>query len=95
MARPRIFLSSTYYDLKQVRIDIERFIKDFGYESVLNERGNIPYGSERKLEEYCYKEIELCDMLVSIVGGRYGSQSHEGNYSISNLELKTAIDKGR
>lgn len=95
MARPRVFLSSTYFDLKQVRMDIERFIKDSGYESVLNERGNIPYGNDRRLEEYCYKEIELCDMLVSIIGGRYGTQSHDGTHSISNIELKTAIDKGR
>ncbi|MEC5206437.1 hypothetical protein QF022_001393 [Vogesella perlucida] len=95
MARPRIFLSSTYFDLKQVRMDIERFIKDSGYESVLNEHGNIPYGNDKRLEEYCYKEIELCDMLVSIIGGRYGTQSHDGTHSISNIELKTAIEKGR
>ena len=95
MAKPRIFLSSTYYDLKQVRTDIERFIKEQGYEAVLNERGSIPYGSDKKLEEYCYKEIEICDILVSIVGGRFGSQSQHGNHSISNLELKTAIEKGR
>ena len=40
MAKPRIFISSTYYDLRQVRADLERFIKDLGYETVLNEQGN-------------------------------------------------------
>ncbi len=95
MAKPRIFVSSTYYDLKHVRGDVERFIKEQGYEPILNEKGNIPYGSEKRLEEYCYKEIDLCDILVSVVGGRFGTQSQDGNYSISNLELKTAIDKGK
>jgi hypothetical protein len=95
MARPRVFVSSTYYDLKHVRGDVDRFIKEQGYESILNEKGNIPYGSEKKLEEYCYKEIELCDILVSVVGGRFGTPSQDGNYSISNVELKTAIDKGK
>ncbi|MCQ4052990.1 DUF4062 domain-containing protein [Aeromonas sp. SG16] len=95
MAKPRIFVSSTYYDLKYIRADLDRFIREQGYESVLNEKGHIPYGSAEKLEEYCYKEIELCDILVSVIGGRFGSESKEDGYSISNLELKTAIDKGR
>lgn len=95
MAKPRIFVSSTYYDLKHVRGDVERFIKEQGYEPILNEKGNIPYGNEKRLEEYCYKEIDLCDILVSVVGGRFGTLSQDGNYSISNLELKTAIDKGK
>jgi hypothetical protein len=95
MAKPRIFVSSTYYDLKHIRADVERFIREQGYEPVLNEKGHIPYGSSERLEEYCYKEIELCDILVSVIGGRFGSESRNENYSVSNLELKTAIDKGR
>lgn len=95
MAKPRIFVSSTYYDLKHIRSDIERFIKDQGFDPILNERGHIPYGNKEKLEEYCYKEINLCDILVAVVGGRFGSESKDEDYSISNLELKTAIDKGK
>jgi hypothetical protein len=37
MAKPRIFVSSTFYDLRQIRSDLERFIKEIGYEPVLNE----------------------------------------------------------
>ena len=95
MAKPRIFVSSTQYDLRYVRNDLDRFIRDAGYESVLNEKGNIPYGSMQRLEEYCYREIELCDILISIIGGRFGSESREDGYSISNLELKTAIERGK
>lgn len=95
MAHPRIFISSTYYDLKNVRADIERYIKDRGFDPVLNERGHIPYGNEKKLEEYCYKEIENSDILLSLIGGRYGSVSSYETYSISQKELKTAIDLGR
>ncbi len=95
MAKPRVFVSSTYYDLKQVRSDLERFINDQGYDAVLNEKGHISYGSQEKLEEYCYKEIDQCDILVSIIGGRYGSQSHESEYSVSNKELKKALETGK
>src|SRR2546425_2480079 len=96
MARPRIFISSTYYDLRYVRADLERYIRDRGFDPILSERGHIPYGSEKRLEEYCYKEIELCDILVAIIGGRYGSPSTSDDmYSVAQMELKTAIDLGR
>ncbi|QDV26914.1 DUF4062 domain-containing protein [Aureliella helgolandensis] len=91
MAKPRVFVSSTFYDLRYVRSDIERAIRDLGYESVLNERGQIAYGRGESLEQYCYREISTCDILVNIVGGRFGSESSsDAKYSISQLELKTA-----
>lgn len=95
MARPRVFISSTFYDLRHVRADLERFIREVGYEPVLYEKGQIPYGATEKLEDYCYREIELCDMLVALVGGRYGAGSHEYPYSISQMEVKTALSLGK
>lgn len=92
MAKPRIFVSSTYYDLRHIRSDIERFIKEQGYDAVLNEQGNIAYGKDEKLEDYCYKEINNVDILVSIIGGRYGSESKNDNNSVSQMELKTAYE---
>lgn len=92
MAKPRIFISSTYYDLRHIRSDIERFIKEQGYESILNEQGNIAYGKDEKLEDYCYKEINNVDILVAIIGGRYGSESKNDNNSVSQMELKTAFE---
>jgi hypothetical protein len=94
MARPRVFVSSTFYDLKQIRADLERFIRDLGYDPVLHERGSVPYGSKEKLEEYCYQEIRQVELLVSIVGSRFGSQSDHRPYSISQQELKTAYELG-
>lgn len=92
MAKPRVFISSTYYDLKNVRADLERFVRDKGFEPVLHERGNVPYGKESALEEYCYREIGNCDILVALVGGRFGSASKQDPYSISQLEFKTASE---
>src|SRR5450755_2689178 len=94
MARPRVFISSTFYDLKQVRSDLEHFIKEMGYDPVLHERGAVPYGSKEKLEEYCHREIQQVEILVSIIGGRFGSQSNHQPYSVSQQELKTAYELG-
>ncbi|MCH8088039.1 MAG: DUF4062 domain-containing protein, partial [Chloroflexi bacterium] len=65
MARPRVFISSTFYDLRQVRADLEHFVKQMGYEPVLHERGTISYGAEERLEEYAYREVELSDILIA------------------------------
>jgi len=91
MAKPRIFISSTYYDLKQTREDLASFLSSLGYEPVRNEEGNIPFGKENTLESYCMREINHVDILVSIIGGRFGSSSSESRWSISNEELRTAI----
>jgi hypothetical protein len=95
MARPRVFISSTFYDLRQVRADLERTVRELGYDPVLNERGSIPYGSQERVEEYCYREIGTCDILIAIVGGRFGSESQHLPYSVSQVEIQTALKLGR
>ena len=59
MAHPRVFISSTYYDLKNVRADIERYIKDRGFDPVLNERGHIPYGNEKNSKNIVIKRLKI------------------------------------
>src|SRR6185436_13741487 len=95
MAKPRVFISSTFYDLRQVREDLERTIRELGYEPVRNETGSIPYSKDDRLESSAYREVELCDIIVAIVGGRFGSESNDQpGYSISQTELKRALDRG-
>lgn len=91
MAKPRVFISSTYYDLKQTREDLASFLTNIGYEPVRNEEGNIPYGNDNTLETYCFREIQNVDIFVSIIGGRFGSTSQDSRWSISNEELRTAL----
>lgn len=92
MAKPRIFISSTFYDLRQVRDDLSRFVREFGYEPVMHEQGAVPYASDRLLEDSCYREIEQCQMVIALVGGRFGTESKHVPYSISQRELKKALD---
>lgn len=75
MVKPRVFVSSTYYDLKHIRNCLKSFIESFGYEAVLFEDGVIPYDHLLPLDQSCYLEITRCHMLVLIIGGRYGSSS--------------------
>lgn len=94
MAKPRVFISSTYYDLRYVREDLERFILGLGYEPIRHETGAIPYTREGPLEESAYREVSLCDVIVCIIGGRYGTTSSTREGSITQNELKEALAKG-
>lgn len=95
MAKPRVFLSSTFYDLHQSREDIDRFIRSLGYDCVRHEVGVIPYAKEHRLESSAYREVELCDIFVTIIGGKFGSESKEsGGYSITQNEIIRALEKG-
>ena len=79
MAKPRIFVSSTYYDLKHIRNSLDAFVTSLGYEPVLFESGDIPFRHDQPIDDSCYAEIGTCHMLVLIIGSRYGSHvSSEG-----------------
>jgi len=104
MARPRIFISSTFYDLKHIRSSLESFIEVFGYEPILSEKGNIAYDPNIPLDESCYREAKTCDVFVIIIGGRYGSAAsgQEGSVprgfydryeSITKKEYEAAVER--
>lgn len=85
--------------MRQIRVELDKFIEGLGYEPVRNEEGDIPYGKDEALQAYCYKEIANIDVLVSIIGSRYGSagiiKEKEQEYSVSQLELKTALKEDK
>lgn len=91
MAAPRVFISSTYYDLRHVREDIGNFIKSMGYEPVMHDKGGITYTQTETLEESCYSELQNCDIVICIIGNKYGSKSQDGDLSITMKELMSAI----
>lgn len=72
MARPRVFISSTFYNLKQVRASLEEFVRSIGYDPIITD--NITYLPDQPLDESCYLEAGSCDLFVLIIGGRYGSE---------------------
>ena len=53
MAKPRIFVSSTCYDLKEIRSQIREFIIDYGYEPILSEFGDIFFDYGEHPQDSC------------------------------------------
>jgi hypothetical protein len=94
MVRPRVFVSSTFYDLKHIRNYIQGFLEDMGFDPVLFERGDIPYSPDMFVDESCYEEITNCHILILIIGGRYGSPTTDDNKkSDTELEFYNSVTK--
>lgn len=99
--KPRIFVSSTFYDLKYVREDLAEFIRAHDFEAILFEDGDIGFNSGTPLDESCYETMKTADMAILIIGGRYGSNATNQEtdniddfISITQKEFKTAIENG-
>lgn len=99
--KPRIFVSSTFYDLKYVREDLSNFIKAHDFEPIMFEDGDIGYTPGRALDRACYETMHSADMVLLIIGGNYGSPA-EGEVkdefkeyiSITRNEFKAAVSEG-
>lgn len=99
--KPRIFISSTFYDLKYIREDLSNFIKAHDFEPILFEDGDIGYIPGKALDESCYESMRNSDMVILIIGGNYGSPATnevEDDFkeylSITRSEFRTAMEKG-
>jgi hypothetical protein len=91
MAVPRVFISSTCYDLKYIRENVRYFVKTLGYEPILSEDGSVFYNPAQHTHDACLTEIPNTQIFVLIIGGRYGGKYHQSENSITNTEYKEAI----
>lgn len=99
--KPRIFVSSTFYDLKYIREDLSNFIKAHDFEPILFEDGDIGYNPGMALDDSCYKAMENSDMAILIIGGNYGSpatgedvKEFEEFISVTRKEFRKGVEKG-
>lgn len=94
MNKLNIFVSSTCYDLSQVRADMSEFIENSGHNPILSESTNFPINPSKSTLDNCISAVnEHADIFVLIVGARYGSKMKSGK-SITNTEYLAAKTKG-
>jgi len=91
MAIPRIFVSSTCYDLHYIRENLKFFVKSLGYEPVLSEEGAVFFNPKKHTHDACLAEVPTCQMFVLIIGGRSGGKYKSTKKTITNVEYEIAI----
>jgi hypothetical protein len=91
MVVPRVFISSTYYDLRHVRNAISEFIEYIGFQPVLSEQFDVFYEHGKSVQKSCLDEVKKCDMYILIIGTRYGSIFPNDTLSITHREYREAV----
>ncbi len=92
---PTVFISSTCYDLGHIRKDLKNFIEDdLGYDVMISEDSSFPIDPTKGTLDNCLNVVEKrADILILIIGSRYGSLTDSGK-SITNLEYIKAKESG-
>lgn len=86
---PNIFISSTIKDLHYLRDSLRDTITELAYNPVMSEHSGVGYLNPVTAAESCYMSIRQCQMVVLIIGSRYGWKDDDG-LSVTHREFKAA-----
>jgi len=73
--RPKVFVSSTCYDLGPVREQLRNFLLDIGYDPILSEYADVLYDPRTHTHTSCLQEVPGTDMIVLVLGARFGGKA--------------------
>lgn len=91
MAAPKVFISSTCFDLSEIREQLQKFVRSFGFDPVLSEFGDIFYHPDLHTHDACIYEVSNCQLFILIIGGRFGGHyTSDKTKSITNAEYDAA-----
>lgn len=93
--KPTIMISSTYSDLKDIRHVLHDFItNDLGYDCLISEHHDFPVNSLNSAVDNCRNAVKKdTDILVLIIGQRFGSIDSESGQSVTSIEYFEARQK--
>lgn len=93
--KPHVFVSSTCYDLSQIRRDLSDFIISFGFQPMLSDfPSSFPVDPDASTIDNCIANVRRhADLFVLIVGKRFGTPDAAGR-SVTNLEYSAARAEG-
>lgn len=93
MARPRIFLSSTCYDLSMVRNELTEFLETRGFEVINSEKHSFGVTPGRHSHTACLDEVDIADYLLLLIGKHRGGTYIGSESSITNEEYNRAVSR--
>lgn len=72
MASLKVFVSSTCYDLGIVRSQLRSFLVNLGHDPVMSEYNDVLFDPRSHTHESCAQEIKNADVVILIIGSRFG-----------------------
>jgi len=94
-AAAHIFVSSTCYDLMDLRSELESFLKDLGFAPVLSDRPSSDFEApgDRDSIETCLVNVRRCPVFICVLSQRYGPRLGKVGFddiSATHLEYREA-----
>lgn len=94
----KIFVSSTCFDLIDIRAELKQFLFDLGFVPVLSDHldSGFETGINESSIETCLTNLRASDIVIIILSQRYGSTLEKfgyGKISATHLEYNTAIEE--
>ncbi|MBQ8813278.1 MAG: DUF4062 domain-containing protein [Lachnospiraceae bacterium] len=87
MAGVKVFISSTCYDLSILRAELRNFVLSLGHEPVMSEYADVLYDPRIHTHASCVNEVNNCDIMVVIIGSRFGGKSVPQAFDQIDLSL--------
>ena len=90
-----IFISSTDYNLRDLRSELSRFLDQLGYRPILSSSEGFPDNTP-KLEpwESCLPVLDTCFVMILVIDGRYGSGLRWPNFKQLFADKKVSPTHG-
>ena len=74
MPSPKVFISSTCYDLGMAREQLRSFLIRLGYEPIMSEYSDVLYDPRTHTHTSCIQEVPNADLIVVLIGSRFGGK---------------------
>ncbi len=97
---PGVFVSSTCYDLMDLRAEVEACLRDLGLIPVMSDRPTSEFevGGYQGSITTCIENVKKCPTFVCVLSHRYGPSLGKAgfdNISATHLEYRAAIESKR
>lgn len=93
MASLRVFVSSTCFDLGPIRGQIRSFLNSMGYDPIMSDYNDVLYDPRIHTHTSCIEEIASCDVIILIVGSRFGGKAIPE--AISKVDFDAILEKSK
>jgi len=87
---PKVFVSSTCYDLGMAREQLRSFLMRVGYEPILSEYSDVLYDPRAHTHTSCIQEVPNADLIVVLIGSRFGGRIVPE--ALSNIDLENLVN---
>ncbi len=98
----QVFVSSTCYDLRDLRAAIKTWLKQFGLTPLMSDEVGFPHIGGMPPYAACLRALENCPLVIVVIDRRYGASFQDwGPYpqfagcSPTHAELRHALDLGK